>query len=244
MLPLSSHAHRRPHHPRVIEYPQDCLRSALAVLMNMTHNNADGCKKLVSVSGLDTVCGVFARICQTQGVLGDPKELKAWMDELNGCLGVLINCAEDSKENCDQMRALELHGVSPSKVSPSKQPSEGMVRLLAKLISKVMVKESEGGQHEGHAEEVTLDALQHGEGEAAASIVEVYAAILLGFLVEGNKEAQKNAVMYLPGETMAPVVSAVQKCLQFYVAAGALTQRTEASLRALLASLQSDTGLF
>lgn len=88
------------------------------------------------------------------------------------------------------------------------------------------------------AEEVTLDTLRHGEGEAIGSIVEVYAAILLGFLVEGDQTAQVEAAALLPGGTLKSVVAAVQRCLQFYVTAGALTQHTENSLRALLASLQ------
>jgi hypothetical protein len=88
------------------------------------------------------------------------------------------------------------------------------------------------------ADEVTLDSLQHGEGEGAASIVEVYAAILLGFLIEGDRGAQAEAALLLPGKTIAPVAAAVARCLQFYVSAGAITKSTEDSLRALLASLK------
>lgn len=89
------------------------------------------------------------------------------------------------------------------------------------------------------SEEVTLDSLQAGEGHGAASIVEVYAAILLGFLIEGDAAAQAEAAGLLPGGSVKPVVAAVARCLQFYVQAGAITKGTEDSLRALLSSLQS-----
>ncbi len=38
---------------------------------------------------------------------------------------------------------------------------------------------------------------------------------------------------------MEPVLTGVQRCLAFYLGTGAITARTEASLRALLASLQA-----
>lgn len=38
---------------------------------------------------------------------------------------------------------------------------------------------------------------------------------------------------------MEPVLTGVQRCLAFYLGTGAITPRTEASLRALLASLQA-----
>lgn len=94
----------------------------------------------------------------------------------------------------------------------------------------------------GGGEEVTLDALEGGEGTGAASIVEVYAAILLGFLVEGEPGARAAAAAALPTGTLAPVVAAVARCLAFYLTAGAITKGSETSLRRLLASLQKGEG--
>lgn len=225
---------------------KDCLRGVLAVLMNMTHNNPVGCERVIAVSGIETACLALARIClggaHARGVLQSGDELRAWMDELNGCLGLLINCAEENKAVCSKMRALQLPAGGEGAAAAA-----GLVGMLSRLIATVTAaavpEPAKDQEEEAAAEEVTLDALQDGEGEAAASIVEVYAAILLGFLVEGDKEAQKAAAELLPGKSLAPVVSAVQRCLNFYVTAGAITQRTEASLRALLASLQSDLAL-
>ena len=41
----------------------------------------------------------------------------------------------------------------------------------------------------------------------------------------------------LPGGDLAPVARGVQQCLVFYLKAGAITPRTEASLKRLAASL-------
>lgn len=235
---------------------KDCLRGLLAVLMNITHNNTSGCEKIVAFSALEIISYILSKIClgsppYMRGVLQSADELKAWLDELNGCLGVLINCAEENRENRVRMRTMPLLGSSQETDSGAAtagggaELSSGLVGILGRLISTVMSDSNdksaaEGAHESSQPEEVTLDALQHGEGEAAASIVEVYAAILLGFLVEGDKKAQEEASTVLPGNSMDCVISAVQKCLHFYVTAGALTQRTEASLRALLASLVSD----
>ena len=213
--------------------------------MNMTHNNTTGCEKVIAVSGVETVVAVLSRIClggvHVKGVLQSADELRAWLDELNGCLGLLINCAEEDKDNRVRMRALQVSSLDGGGTG-------GLVSMLSRLISSVMGEKSGGGNNEqgdgegtapsaSQAEEVTLDALQQGDGEAAASIVEVYAAILLGFLIEGDTVAQGEAAELLPGKSLVPVIAAVQRCLNFYVNAGAVTQRTEASLRALLASL-------
>ena len=69
--------------------------------------------------------------------------------------------------------------------------------------------------------------------------MEVYSAILLGFLVEGCPAARREAAALLPGASLAPVVAAVERCLHFYVSTGAITKGNEDSLRGLLASLQA-----
>ncbi len=212
-----------------------------------------GCEKIVAFSALEIISLILSKIClgsppHSRGVLQSADELKSWLDELNGCLGVLINCAEENRENRVRMRTMPLLGSGSQEADGTAAGGDavsGLVGILGRLISTVMAASSgkpaaDGVPDASQAEEVTLDALQHGEGEAAASIVEVYAAILLGFLVEGDKKAQEDASKVLPGKSMECVISAVQKCLHFYVTAGALTQRTEASLRALLASLISD----
>lgn len=69
--------------------------------------------------------------------------------------------------------------------------------------------------------------------------MEVYASILLGFLVEGCPKAHATAAALLPTGSLESVACAVRRCLHFYVSAGAMTKGNEDSLRALLASLEA-----
>lgn len=83
--------------------------------------------------------------------------------------------------------------------------------------------------------EVTEQQLADHEDDGAASIVEVYAALLYGFLLADDPELQAVTVSKLG--SLQPIVSAIKKCLSFYVDAGAITSQNEESLRKLLASL-------
>jgi hypothetical protein len=228
---------------------KDCLRSVLAVLMNITQGNGAGCIAVAEAGGVQAVCLALAKIVlggepRWRGALYDPQQLEAWVEELTVCLGLLINLAEQSVERRIAMRtvSLQVDGRPGDGDGSSGHGEKGVVWLLSRIITAVAggVGEPRVTASSQHEDEVTLDTLQRGEGEAAGSIIEVYAAILLGFLVDGDMKAQEEVAQQLPGGTLAPVISAVQRCLHFYVATGALTQSTEASLRALVASLQDN----
>lgn len=86
--------------------------------------------------------------------------------------------------------------------------------------------------------EVTADDLDVDEAEGEASIVEVYAAMLLGFLIEEDSSLRQQAASLLPGGTLEPIVAAVEKCLEFYVRADAITDSSSTKLKNLVASLR------
>ena len=86
--------------------------------------------------------------------------------------------------------------------------------------------------------EMTEDTLAEREDEGAASIVEVYAALLLGFLLAEDSALQDAAIKSLG--SLRPVLSAIEKCLSFYVNAGAIMSQNEESLKKLLTSLRGD----
>lgn len=62
--------------------------------------------------------------------------------------------------------------------------------------------------------------------------------MLLGFIVADDPELRRQAGAALPGGSLAPVTTAVERCLQFYVAVGAMTGDNERSLRQLVATLR------
>lgn len=65
----------------------------------------------------------------------------------------------------------------------------------------------------------------------------MYAALLIGFLVAPGPQLRAEVAAVLPCGSIAPVVEGVQKCLDFYLSTGSITQKTEQSLRGLVASL-------
>lgn len=73
------------------------------------------------------------------------------------------------------------------------------------------------------------------EDSGHASIIEVYSALLLGFLLSGDQSLQAEVSSILG--SLEPVTASIKKCLSFYVDAGALTSQSEESLRKLLADL-------
>lgn len=83
--------------------------------------------------------------------------------------------------------------------------------------------------------EITEQHLDDDEAEGAASIVEVYSALLFGFLLANDEVMQTAAISKLG--SLQPVISAIRRCLSFYVDAGAITSQNEESLRKLLTSL-------
>ena len=83
--------------------------------------------------------------------------------------------------------------------------------------------------------EVTEQHIADNEDDGTASIVEVYSALLLGFLLTHDQSLQAEASRMLG--SLNPVVAAIRQCLSFYVGAGAMTSQSEESLRNLLAAL-------
>lgn len=87
--------------------------------------------------------------------------------------------------------------------------------------------------------ELTEASMHAAEGAGAASILQVYAAMLLGFLVAGQPGVQRAAAALLPEGGLASVLAAIHRCLTFYVTAGAIADASRDTLLALLRELAS-----
>ena len=75
-----------------------------------------------------------------------------------------------------------------------------------------------------------------------AHTVQAYSAMLLGFLVAEDAQLRNEAAAALPGGGLAPVANAVEQCLHFYLAVGAMPAENEQSLRRLVTSLRQQHG--
>lgn len=59
---------------------------------------------------------------------------------------------------------------------------------------------------------------------------QMYSAIVLGFLVKDSAERRAAAATQLPGGTLEAVAALVERCLRFYMLAGALSEVNRRSL--------------
>ncbi len=97
---------------------------------------------------------------------------------------------------------------------------------------------SGGRMGRGAGLECGQDQLQQQQEDGAASIAEVYSAMLLGFMIQGQSHLQQAAARCLPGHTLEPVLGAIVRCLHFYNATGALTDASRQALTSLLQELK------
>eukprot|EP00884_Botryococcus_braunii_P011921 jgi/Botrbrau1/2072/Bobra.0047s0035.1 len=225
---------------------RSCLHAGLSVLMNLTHAQEKGCTAFLASGGLSSLPWLLEScLPPVSDTAADRDAVLENMDILSVGLGVLINVAE----NGGSSRA-HLPGPSSPPLRQDITCEDGdsgkskLLPLLCRLIraggggeeppSPLKRRSSFGGV------EVTEAALRRGEEEGNAAIVEVYASLLLAFLLEGDPAACEEAAAMLPGGSLQGVVGAVERCLSFYLDTGAITARTEAGLRRLLASLKSN----
>ncbi|GFH05752.1 uncharacterized protein HaLaN_00263 [Haematococcus lacustris] len=121
-----------------------------------------------------------------------------------------------------------------------------MLAEPASLLSDTAAGAAGAGQREGVSRtpevvEVTEADLGEGASGGEASIVQVYASLLLGFLIQDCPASLEEAVSLLPGRTLQPVQTAIQRMLLFYVQAGAITNATRDAMVKLLQQLEALT---
>jgi hypothetical protein len=210
---------------------KDCFRGILAVMMNTTESNEDGCQSLCESDGLDILCQCLQHLThQIKGPDGNMNALRAWIDEISALLGVLINIVEAKPEALVRIKEVALQ-------MSSNIQEESMLRIVIDLF--VVSSEGEKSAEATDGDEITLDSLQRGEGKAMGSIVSVYSGILLAFLVVDDATTYAHAISLLPYDSMTPVIVIIRKCLAFYKNVGALTSKTEQSLHDLIRKLES-----
>lgn len=157
--------------------------------------------------------------------------IKYWIDEICSCLAVLINVVESNPEAKEQMLLIEYE-------SSGHTGALSVIELLVMLFNFAsdLLKEDDKPE----ATEVTLDALHHNEREALGSTLKVYSSILLGFLIADSIEGRNKAKSLLQTHSLESITNSIRRCLGFYQSAGAMTDKTEASLQTLLKKLSEN----
>jgi len=107
--------------------------------MNTTQNNASGCARVVGVGGMEAAAQTLMKISvgggpHMKGALNSSDHMNAWVDEVSGCLGLLINVVEHSKPLRARMRSLKLASGEGSDME--------LVPLLSGLMNTSMGTEA------------------------------------------------------------------------------------------------------
>lgn len=162
-------------------------------------------------------------------------------------LGLLINLVSGEPANSRQLASMQAE--SSSRQGAAADDSCSLVSLLCSVMTAVGELLQQAADDEGMSDAAAARAPSRRTSSAAgsgleddnsageASIVEAYCAMLLGFLVRDCQDVAQCVPKMLEGQSLQPIVEAVQRCLNFYISTGAITEHTRNTLEELLQQL-------
>eukprot|EP00798_Chlamydomonas_sp_ICE-L_P005561 gene5561-4198_t len=102
--------------------------------------------------------------------------------------------------------------------------------------------EQRGGSRQGHGAIVKRHSGHSGHSGGGSDMAggDAYSSMLLGFLVQHELPLRSQAASLLAFGSLTTMVSAIERCLAFYVNADAITEQSRAALMELLESLRQE----
>ncbi|XP_024540360.1 wings apart-like protein homolog isoform X1 [Selaginella moellendorffii] len=208
---------------------EECLLSAVKVLMNLTNDNATGCKQVGACNGIFSVASLL--------VSNYPRESQEEMslDLLVTVLGMLVNLVEKDKSNRSQLAALDLK--LPSHIASGN--GRGILTLLCSLF---LSKQGSGEAAEAREKSIIKveddDTVQRGQREAENMIVEAYTALLLAFLSTESDRARQAIAERLPGEGLLSLVPVLERFVAFHLSLNMISAEAHAAVQEVINSLK------
>ncbi|CAM6079469.1 unnamed protein product [Sphagnum tenellum] len=239
----------------------DCLLSAVKVLMNLTNDNPIGCCQVAVCGGLGVIAsllvahfpspqsglqeeGLEHRIGRLQHGSSEMLEGKSGqadqdLDLVVVALGVLCNLVEKDEGNRARLATLEVD--LPSYVTlkeGSVLHDSSMIALLCALfLSKHGAGEAAEAVEEKIAMEIDVEEkFKQGEREAEDMIVEAYAALLLAFLSRESDRARFAIAQHLPGDDLTALVPVLERFVAFHLSLNMLSQETHRAVKDVIDS--------
>ncbi|KAG2259964.1 hypothetical protein Bca52824_079258 [Brassica carinata] len=201
----------------------DCLLTAVKVLMNLTNDNAVGCRQVGGCRGLESMAELIARhfpsitesplFSEMEGT-GSSHQKKdkhltdQELDFLVAILGLLVNLVEKDGVNRSRLASASFAITKPKGLQESEQE---MIPLLCSIF--LTNQGSEDTKEETTT--FTLDdeeAVLESEKEAEKMIVEAYSALLLAFLSTESTSIRNSIRDYLPKRNLAILVPVLEIC--------------------------------
>ncbi|MCO5549343.1 hypothetical protein L7F22_002812 [Adiantum nelumboides] len=235
---------------------EDCLLSAVKVLMNLTNDNELGCRRVAIVGGLDAMASLIVRLFPSfhsfpsnlKGEVGETpqKVIKASeteskdqdMDLLVVVLGVLVNLVEKDTKNRGRLVSMNTEMFSSDSLTNVTCKEHGIIKLLCSIF---LSKEGSGRAIESSkgnpVSEVDVESsLKQGQQEAEDMIVEAYSALLLAFLSKESSNVRSTIAQHLPEKNLGALVPVLERFLEFHLSLNMLSPETHDTVREVIES--------
>uniref|UniRef100_A0A1D1YY17 Wings apart-like n=1 Tax=Anthurium amnicola TaxID=1678845 RepID=A0A1D1YY17_9ARAE len=236
---------------------EDCLLTAVKVLMNLTNDNPVGCQQIAACGGLDTLATLitshFPSFDFLQPVYNQldeniseskssadtgPLENKYLndheLDFLVAILGLLVNLVEKDIQNRSRLAA-----ASVSMACSGRPEHRGSRRDVISLLCCIFMSNRGAGEAAGEGRLLPCDdevALLQGEREAEMMIIEAYAALLLAFLSTESKKSREAIAGFLPDQNLEVLVPVLERFVAFHVSLNMISPETHSIVSEVIES--------
>ncbi|CAH8372284.1 unnamed protein product [Eruca vesicaria subsp. sativa] len=221
----------------------DCLLTAVKVLMNLTNDNAVGCRQVGGCRGLESMAELiakhfpsFTRSPLFSEMSSHQKKDKHLTDQeldfLVAILGLLVNLVEKDGVNRSRLASASVPITKPEGLQESEQE---MIPLLCSIF--LTNQGSEDTKEETTT--FTLDdeeAVLEGEKEAEKMIVEAYSALLLAFLSTESRSIRNSIKDYLPKRNLAILVPVLERFVAFHTTLNMIPPETHKAVMEVIES--------
>ncbi|XP_029849869.2 wings apart-like protein homolog isoform X1 [Ixodes scapularis] len=237
-----------------------CLLSVLRVLLNITHESPLGSSVVGSQPGL--LCAIL--LCILQVPRSVPSEQR--FDLLVLSLGLLINMVEHCESNRERLVNTETVGSFESVCDEMEMPAfNALMDLFTDKLDAARLSEEQADELFNSQEQKAKASLEAKEGEAAQvsqtsqaddleetimkalqkagkhmehSIICAYIALLLGCVVQNNKEFAEKLREHTPDGNFVVLVEALKKFHNFINLTGVLGNTATRSIQRVIEVLE------
>ncbi|KAH7287577.1 hypothetical protein KP509_32G063200 [Ceratopteris richardii] len=218
---------------------EDCLLSAVKVIMNLTNDNELGCRRVAIVGGLDAMASLIVKLFPSfhsfpsdvprrDGGQRDTKRVNTTsstnaedqdLDLLVVILGVLVNLVEKDTRNRGRLVSMNTEVLDKFLDGHGMHKEHSIIKLLCSIfLSKQgagRVIESNKGNPDSEVD--VESSLIEGQQEAEDMIVEAYSALLLAFLSKESWAVRSTIAEHLPERSLKALVPVLERFLVIFL---------------------------
>ncbi|XP_048613937.1 wings apart-like protein 1 isoform X1 [Brassica napus] len=226
----------------------DCLLTAVKVLMNLTNDNAVGCRQVGGCGGLESMAELIAKhfpsftrspLFNEMDMTGSSQQKKdkhltdQELDFLVAILGLLVNLVEKDGVNRSRLASASVPITKPERLQESEQE-------MIPLLCSIFLTNQGSADTKEETTPFTLDdeeAVLEGEKEAEKMIVEAYSALLLAFLSTESSRSIRNSIKdYLPKRNLAILVPVLERFVAFHTTLNMIPPETHKAVMEVIES--------